>query len=312
MKMTSISLRPRTTPGEGSTLLLPYVERSIFGLLPARRGPRHGRTVCLAFTPPGRCAAPSRYTYSSSMSSSLRWPSLVWPSSASAGGRATATTRSSAATAASARGSGAWRWWKNVREGAASSPTWRGAACARRGYVTLQELRQGGELRLVYNGPPPETVRVPGAVPLSFIIMMNAPMKATINSLHPLLMFAAEAPVLHRLSLPRPHVCRLLERHLSVHLRHRCASHDSWDEEDEADLDDDDDAAFYLVGMDRSSFERVMLWWLKYREMGRVTPPVGLQLVDGVELQKIIDSKVRHFFFFIIILFTCGHTHRHA
>jgi hypothetical protein len=44
--------------------------------------------------------------------------------------------------------------------------------------------------------------------------------------------------------------------------------------------------------MDKASFERVMLWWLKYREKGPTPPHTGYTIVDGQELQKVLETKV--------------------
>jgi hypothetical protein len=48
----------------------------------------------------------------------------------------------------------------------------------------------------------------------------------------------------------------------------------------------------YASGMDKASFERVMLWWLKYREKGSTPPHTGYTIVDGQELQKVLETKV--------------------
>ncbi len=51
-------------------------------------------------------------------------------------------------------------------------------------------------------------------------------------------------------------------------------------------------AVSYASGMDKASFERVMLWWLKYREKGATPPHTGYTIVDGQELQKVLETKV--------------------
>ncbi|ELR22421.1 uncharacterized protein ACA1_255200 [Acanthamoeba castellanii str. Neff] len=48
----------------------------------------------------------------------------------------------------------------------------------------------------------------------------------------------------------------------------------------------------YASGMDKASFERVMLWWLKYREKGPTPPHTGYTIVDGQELQKVLETKL--------------------